>query len=278
MTTNKIHNIDVVEGLKNLEDNSCDIIILDPPYNIGKDFGNNKTLMTIKDYVEWSKKWLSECERVLKDGGTMFIYGFSEILAYLSVEITLDKRWLIWHYTNKNVPSLKFWQRSHESIICCWKNNPTFNLDDVRVPYTETFLKNSAGKKRTNTSGRFGNKETVYNANEKGALPRDVLKFPALAGGSGRKERWFYCHDCKEVYEPSELKNHKEHNVEKHPTQKPLELSKHLIKSAKIDNGLVLVPFVGSGSECVAAKELGMNYIGFEINEIFIQICNKRLS
>jgi len=278
---NKIYKIDVLEGLKELSDESCDVIINDPPYNIGKDFGNNHDKRELPDYLKWCKKWISECIRVLKPHGTMFIYGFSEILAYVSVEIPLDKRWLIWHYTNKNVPSLNFWQRSHEAIICCWKEEPIFNRDDVREPYTETFLNNAAGKVRTGKSkGRFSSKglDTIYNAHEKGALPRDVIKVPALAGGAGRAERWFYCDECKEVYHPSELPDHEDHNVIKHPTQKPLDLSERLIKSAKPKNdGLVLVPFVGSGSECVAAKKLGMDYVGFEINPIYIKIAERRL-
>ena len=93
--------------------------------------------------------------RILKPGGSMFIYGYSETLAHLSVQIPLEKRWLIWSYTNKNSPAVKFWQRSHESIIHTWKDKPIFNTDDVRVPYSDAFLKGSAGNKRKPTEGRF---------------------------------------------------------------------------------------------------------------------------
>jgi site-specific DNA-methyltransferase (adenine-specific) len=277
---NTIIEEDVITGLKKIPSNSIDIIISDPPYNIGKDFGNNKDDMKLDEYVKWSKKWINECIRVMKPGATMFIYGFSEILAHLSVEIQLQKRWLIWHYTNKNVASLNFWQRSHESIICCWKEKPIFNRDNVREPYTEGFLNGAAGKKRAATAGRFSNgkTETVYNAHSKGALPRDVIKIPALAGGAGMSERYFLCKTCKKVYSPKELKNHSEHNIIKHPTQKPLELSKKLIQSsAPQKGGTVLVPFVGTGSECLAAKKLGLSYIGFEINPEYIKIAKKMI-
>lgn len=277
----EIYYMDVMKGLPKIDDNSCDIIIADPPYNIGKDFGINKDNMELEEYIKWSKKWINECIRILTQRGTLFIYGFSEILAHLSVEIPINKRWLIWHYTNKNVPTLDFWQRSHESIICCWKENPPlFNRDEIREPYTEIFLKNSAGRIRNETKGRFsrGGKETIYEAHPKGALPRDVIKVPALAGGAGRIERWFLCKTCGEVYSPEKLEEHIEHDIIKHPTQKPLELSEKLIKSARPkSNGIVLVPFVGSGSECVIAKELGMDFIGFEINPDYIKIANERL-
>ena len=202
----------------------------------------------------------------------MFIYGFSEILAYISVEIPINKRWLIWHYTNKNVASLNFWQRSHEAIICAWKDRPVFNRDEIREPYTDGFLNGAAGRFSSNGL------ETVYKAHDGGALPRDVIKIPALAGGAGMIERWFLCKTCDGVYEPRQLKKHDGHEIMKHPTQKPFELSKKLIKSAMLKkDGVVLVPFVGTGSECAAAKELGQSYIGFEINPDYIRIAERFL-
>jgi len=279
---NKIILNDAVEELKKLPNESCDVIIIDPPYNIGKDFGNNIDKRELSEYIKWSKSWMDESVRVLKPTGTLFIYGFSEILAYLSVEIPINKRWLIWHYTNKNVASLNFWQRSHEAIICAWKDKPNFNRDEVREPYTEGFLNGAAGKVRKGTVGRYSKngKETVYNAHENGALPRDVIKIPALAGGAGMNERWFICKTCKsQIFEPRKLKEHLDHEIFKHPTQKPLEICRKLIKSTMPKkDGVVLVPFVGSGAECAAAKELGQNYIGFEINPDYIKIAEKVIS
>jgi site-specific DNA-methyltransferase (adenine-specific) len=126
----------------------------DPPYNIGKDFGNNTDRMPLEDYVDWCNDWLSESIRILKPSGTMFIFDYSEILAYLSVKIPIKKRWLIWHYTNKNVSGGSFWQRSHEAIVCAWKDTPIFNVDDIREPYTKTFLR-ASGKVKTDTGEIF---------------------------------------------------------------------------------------------------------------------------
>ncbi len=268
---------DALYELKKLPKESCDVIIADPPYNIGKDFGNNQDDRELSEYITWSKQWMNECRRVLKNAGTLFIYGFSEILAHLSVELPLPKRWLIWHYTNKNVASLNFWQRSHEAIICAWKEKPIFNRDNVREPYTEGFLNGAAGKVRRGTIGRFSKsgKTTIYNAHENGALPRDVIKIAALAGGAGMTERWFLCATCDKVYEPRELKKHLGHDIIKHPTQKPLELSCKLVQSAMPKkNGVVLVPFCGSGSECVAAKKLGASFISYELNPDYIKLAN----
>jgi site-specific DNA-methyltransferase (adenine-specific) len=254
---NMIHNEDCIAGMKKIKNDSVDIIICDPPYNIGKDFGNESDNQNMDDYLLWCDSWINECLRILKPQGTLYIYGFSEILAFIRTRIKCNVRWLVWHYTNKVTPSLNFWQRTHESILCCYKNKPTFNRDDVREPYTETFLKNAAGKVRKPTVGRFSNgeKETTYTAHEGGALPRDVIKVPALAGGAGKKER-----------------------VD-HPTQKPLTLCDTLIKASlnKSSDTLLVVPFVGSGSECVSAKQNNVNFIGFEINGDYINTANERL-
>lgn len=245
--------------LPTLENNSAQIIIADPPYNIGKDFGNSSDKQPMEDYLLWCEKWILECLRILKPNGTMFIYGFSEILALLlsKVPLTVNRRWIIWHYTNKNVASLNFWQRSHESILILWKEDKVFHRDDVREAYTEDFLNGAAGKERAATKGRFskGEKKTKYTAHPNGALPRDVIKIPALAGGAGMKERV------------------------NHPTQKPLALCEKLLRSCKqaATDGYVLVPFAGSGSECVAAKNLGLPFIGIEINEEYVKLCNERL-
>ena len=119
-------------------------------------------------------------------------------------------------------------------------------------------MSGAAGKERATTKGRFSNgeKTTVYTAHPEGALPRDVIKIPALAGGAGKNER-----------------------VD-HPTQKPLALCEKLLKSCRQsnDDGFVLVPFAGSGSECVAAKQLGMPFVGIEINPTYIELINYRLS
>ena len=280
---NKIYLIDVLEGIKKIPNESIQIVIADPPYNIGKDFGdfgNNGDKRELEEYLRWCDKWIKECIRVLRPNGTMFIYGFSEILAHISVRIALKKRWLIWHYTNKNMPSMKFWQRSHEAIICCWKDNRIFNEDDVREPYTTGFLKGSAGRERPATIGRLSGKNakiTTYKAHKKGALPRDVIKIPTLAGGVGMSERWFLCENCNAVFPPKEKKEHREHKIINHPTQKPIAICNKLIMSAKQDEGIILIPFAGVGSECVSAKKLGLKFIGFELNPNYVKIAEERL-
>jgi site-specific DNA-methyltransferase (adenine-specific) len=253
---------DSLKILPTLKSESAQIIIADPPYNIGKDFGNNSDKQPMDEYLVWCEQWIKECIRILKPNGTMFIYGFSEILAMIYSKIPhcegVRSRWIVWHYTNKTVPSLHFWQRTHESIIVLWKSDKVFHRDDVREPYTDGFLNGAAGKERKATKGRFskGDKTTTYEAHANGALPRDVIKIPALAGGAGMNER-----------------------VD-HPTQKPLALCDKLIRSCRqpATEGYVLVPFAGSGSECVAAEKNGIPFIGIELNPVYVKLCEQRLA
>ncbi|MCY4321648.1 MAG: DNA methyltransferase, partial [Bdellovibrionaceae bacterium] len=246
-----------------------DLIIADPPYNIGKNFGNNSDNKSLYEYVEWSNFWIKKCLNLLKEDGLIYIYGFPEILAHVSINFPLEnQKWLVWHYTNKTVPSLKFWQRSHETILCLWANKrPKIEINRIREPYTESYKK-CIGRKRKNTKGRFGVKETIYNGHKNGALPRDVIKIPSLAGGKGSVERYFLCHTCNsKLFPPSQIEQHRTHKILKHPTQKPMSLTKKLILSRiKNKKGNLLIPFAGSGSECVLAKFMRINYLGIEIN------------
>ena len=237
-TIQQIVNDDCVKQMKEMSAECADIIICDPPYNIGKDFGNDILYNGGAEYLEWCDEWIAECIRILKPTGTLYIYGYSEILAFIRVRITIKVRWIVWHYTNKVTPSLNNWQRTHESILCCSKEKPHFNRDDVRVPYTDSYLK-SVGKVRKGTKGRFGETPTVFTAHPKGARKKERVN---------------------------------------HPTQKPLKLCQELIRACKNgDETLLIVPFAGSGSELVAAKKEGINFIGFEINDEYVKLCNERL-
>lgn len=267
LSLNEVHCIDCIEGLKRMPSTSVDVLVCDPPYNIGKDFGNQSDKQEQGDYLAWCEEWIRESYRVMKPSGLCYIFGFSETLSLIHANMVLNGnykwrvRWLVWHYTNKTRPTLNFWQRTHESVLCCYFP-PTcaFNRDLVREPYGEEFLNNYPGKTRASTPGRINHRNitTVYTAHPNGALPRDVIKIPALSGAYGKRER-----------------------VD-HPSQKPLELCEKLIQSGiNVGNPeatVVVAPFAGAGTELVAAKKLNCRYIGFEINETYVALCNERLA
>ncbi|MDR1810741.1 MAG: hypothetical protein LBR34_10145, partial [Prevotella sp.] len=133
---------DSVSWLKSLPDESVDMIFADPPYNIKK--ADWDTFESQEKYIQFSMDWIEQAARILKPTGTLFVCGFSEILADIKHPATRffhSCRWIIWHYKNKaNLGS--DWGRSHESILHFRKSkNFTFNIDNIRIPYGEHTLK-----------------------------------------------------------------------------------------------------------------------------------------
>ena len=153
---------DVLKVLKKLDrNNKFDVIIADPPYNIGKDFGNNIDYMELQNYTNWSKNWIEQCLELLENNGLIYVYGFSEILARVASQFPLEEqRFLIWHYSNKTSPSSNFWQRSHEAILCLWKNKrPNLEINyssneevnnSANMPFWRWFLKETSIYKNGN--------------------------------------------------------------------------------------------------------------------------------
>jgi site-specific DNA-methyltransferase (adenine-specific) len=261
-----VHVADCLEAMKNVPDKSADLIICDPPYNFGKDFGNDSDKKSESEYLEWCDKWVAECHRILKPTGTCYIYNFSTTLSLVHARLHNNKDikwkmdWLVWHYTNKTNPRAKTFQRSHESLLYCHFANPKFNRDLVRETYTEEYVKYNSNRVRPATSkGRINSKniETPYNIHEDGALPRDVMKVPALAGANGKSEGVA------------------------HPSQKPLKLTERLIKSCMNLDGTptnILIPFSGAGTEMLCCRNLeNCHFLAFEINPEYVELSRRRL-
>lgn len=280
---NKIICIDVIKGLEEINDNSQDLIILDPPYNIGKNFHSEKFSMEMSEYSLWIINILNIAMKKIKATGVIYMYGFPEIVAHIAVKLPIHKqKWLVWHYKNKVVPSLNSFQRSHETILMIWKNKPKFNRDNVRVAYTDSFLKNSAGKKRSSSPSRFNTKNNFdmsYVAHPNGALPRDVMVFPTLAGGTGVNERIVFNKTKDRFIKNAEIPLFPNDEIIKHPTQKPISLTTYLIKTMEHESEKlnIVIPFSGTGVESWVAKELNHNSIAFDINKDYVYIGNKLL-
>jgi len=275
---NTINKMNCIDGMKQLNDSSMDIIIADPPYNKGIDFGFGSEIQPWDEYFDWCDKWIADCLRVLKPEGTLFIYGYPEISARISVKFPIEQqRWLMWHYANHNIPHAQFWQRSHQSIVCYWKGKkPAFNRDAVREPYTAATLRQD-GKVRSpakNMFDMFGTKQIVTRAHPDGALPRDTFIIPASSA-----DRIIYCNTCDHLVIPKKRQDHKGHDLLTHPTQKPYALTEKLILSCKPEGEFnVLVPFCGSGSECLVALKHGARFFTYELNPEYVKLAAANLT
>lgn len=245
---NQIYKQDCIQFMKGMEDESVDLVIADPPYNLNKNFGNNSDQWnSVDDWVEWSHKWIDECVRILKPKGSIFIYGIHHYLCYLQVYLYEKdlkyRRQIIWHYENgfsgyKNSPSA-----TYEPILWFSKTDD-YTYHTIREPYkSKKRLKNKITK-----NGK------VWTPHPDGKHAGDVWNIPTLAG-----------------------KRFAEEKVD-HPTQKPLKLCDRIIKHFSNPKGLVYIPFAGSGSECVSAISNNRNFIATEVNPDYIKTAKERLN
>jgi site-specific DNA-methyltransferase (adenine-specific) len=237
----KLYVGDALTWLKTLDSGTVDLVFADPPYNIRKADWDDFASMHV--YVEWSRQWIAEAARVLKPTGTLYVCGFSEILADIKASVAslfAGCRWLVWHYKNKaNLGN--DWGRSHESILHLRKSRTfTFNADAVRIPYGAHTLKypehpqaetSQYGKGRVTSADR-----PDWTPNPLGAKAKDVLELPTTCNGMGEKTR--------------------------HPTQKPEELLRKLVLASTNPDDLVVDPFSGSGTTLVVAEQLGRRWLG----------------
>lgn len=139
MTNQTIILGDALAELPRLESETFDLIIADPPYNLGKDYGNNYDEKCFDDYLAFSRAWLTECHRLLKPEGTLYVFMGFRFISY--VYNILDRElgmhfnsWIVWHYT-QGIGKTKGFSPRHDDVLMFTKSKDfLFNLDEVRVP------------------------------------------------------------------------------------------------------------------------------------------------
>lgn len=234
---------DSIKWLECIEAGSIDLIFADPPYNISK--ADWDKFESQEKYIEWSLLWIKEAARVLKPTGSLYICGFSEILADLkhpSMQYFKGCKWLVWSYKNKaNLGN--DWGRSHESILHLRKSKEyKINVDAVRVPYGAHTLKYpSHPQAETSQYGNGKRSSDLWTPHPDGAKPKDVFEIPVICNGMLEKT--------------------------KHPTQKPEELLRKILLASSNENDILLDPFSGSGTSLVVAEQLGRKWIGCDISD-----------
>jgi site-specific DNA-methyltransferase (adenine-specific) len=253
----ELYNTEVQTLIESLQESEeeANLIFADPPYNIDK--AEWDKFESQEQYLDWVSNWVSEAGEVLTEDGSMFVMGFSEILA--QVKCRLDRncdwidstRWMVWHYRNKPQMSDSGFTRSHESILWLRKSEDyKFRMDRVRIPYNE-HTKEYPMRDQGQTS-LFGSEEGyTWDPNVEGAKPRDVFDVPTVNNAS--KERT------------------------EHPTQKPEELLRKFVWSTTDKDDLVLDPFGGSGTTYAVAEQLGRNWVGSETSEEYCEMIENRL-
>jgi site-specific DNA-methyltransferase (adenine-specific) len=238
---------DSLETLYNeVSDNSIDLIFVDPPYNIGKNFNGHKDKWaTDEDYLNWCYKWIDLCVRKLKSNGSMYIMTSTQFMPFFDIfirkKMTILSR-LVWYYDSSGVQAKNYFGSMYEPILFCVKNpeNYTFNADEILVEA-------KTGAKRKLIDYRK-NPPQVYSSEK---VPGNVWEFARVR------------------YRMDEYENH--------PTQKPIALLERIIKASSNEGDMVLDPFSGTFTTSFVAKQLGRKSIGIELQEDYVKIGLRRL-
>ena len=245
---NSTINVDLYDILDNLPTNFVDLLIVDPPYNMNKNFNGFKfNKKKDVDYIDYLESWFPKLLNVMKENGSIYFCGdwksSYSIYHLLSKYVNIQNR-ITWQ-REKGRGSKSNWKNSTEDIwFATMSNNYYFDSDAVKIkrkvlaPYKEN------GKPKDWEETSNGNFRLTYHSNFWDDITIPYWSMPE--------------------------------NTE-HPTQKPEKLIAKLILSSCPVNGIVFDPFVGSGTTSVVAKKLNRKYIGIDFNEYYCLLTEKRL-
>jgi site-specific DNA-methyltransferase (adenine-specific) len=243
---NKIFNEDCIIGASNIPDNSIDLLIADPPYCLGKDYGNNSDKLSAKEYLDWTFHWIETYIPKLKETGSFYIFlswQYSpEIFSFLKTKLTMVNE-IIW---DRKVPSMggstRKFSSVHDNIGFFVKNLKTyhFDIDAIRIPY-------DAETKKARSRSIFVGKKWL----EMGYNPKDIWSIARIHAQDPEREN--------------------------HPTQKPLDVIDRIIRASSKENDLILDPFLGTGTSIISAINNKRNFTGFELNPEYYSNILKRI-
>tara|TARA_R110002096_G_scaffold271206_3_gene464971 strand:+ start:858 stop:2075 length:1218 start_codon:yes stop_codon:yes gene_type:complete len=272
MEVNNIYLGNCIEKIKEIDSNSVDLIYFDPPFftqkkhslvtrDSSKKYEFSDSWESLDDYLNLIESCLIECKRVLKNTGSVFLH--CDKVASHYIRVTLDNVFGMKNFRSEVIWSYKRWSNSkkgllnsHQNIYFYSKSNdfkfnqyytdyaPTTNIDQILQDREKT-----ASGKSVYKTDKDGN--IVLGKEKKGVPLSDTWEIPYL--NPKAKERVGY------------------------PTQKPVLLLKEIIKIVTDKGDLVVDPFCGSGTTCVAAKSMDRNFIGIDASKDAVELANKRL-
>lgn len=242
----RLLNRDFLTDAANLPDASIDLIVADPPYGLGKDYGNDSDMRSGEDFLAWTYEWLDLAIPKLKASGSLYVFCTwqyaPEIFVYLKSKMTMINE-IVW---DRRVPSMGGTTRRFTSVhdnigFFAVSKDYYFDLDPVRIPY-------DAVTKKARSRKLFEGSKWL----ELGYNPKDVWSVSRL---------------------------HRQHAERvDHPTQKPLEIVERMVLASCPPGGRVLDPFMGSGTTAVACARHQREFVGYEINESYCAIARERVS
>ena len=246
---NKTLNGDVLEMLDFIPDNFADLIIIDPPYNLSKDFNGFKfNARTTEAFDEYLSTWFPKVCKKLKPNGSLYMCGdwkcTSSLQRAIEKELTILNR-ITWQ-REKGRGAKTNWKNAMEDIWFAVKN-PTdyyFDVEAVKMKRKVIAPYKVDGKPKDWQEEADGNFRLTYPSNFWDDISIPFWSMPE--------------------------------NTD-HPTQKPEKLYAKLILASSKAGDVVFDPFLGSGTSSVVAKKLGRNYCGIEMNQEYCLWTEKRL-
>lgn len=244
MKLNYIEQGDCVELLKGLPNESIDVIVTSPPY--WKGFEYEAYFNSYKQYLEWCRRWLKECKRVLKPNGTFYLNVINDS------EITVRAFELM------NLATRELMFKLHETIIWYRYNQQPANTNRQLTNQCEYIfmLRHTSANVELDKASAYAKNPHIFKTKNVG----NVWEIPFNSGKRSVKE--FGRKETKSKWGHSGF---------------PLELPETCILLSSKEGDVVLDPFAGSGTTCVASKLNGRNYIGFELNEDYCKIAKERI-
>ena len=268
LDVNGIYQHDCLDGLEKLEKKSVDVVVTSPPYNIGVDYDNYNDDKSEKDYLNWLREVFKKCKSVLSDDGSLFLnIGNKPSEQYKSFDIAQEL-----------------------SDLYCLQNTIHW-VKSIAIPQEDTGdYQNingdiAVGHYKPVNSKRFLNNchEYIFHFTKEKNVEIDKLGIGVPYQDKSNIGRWKSTEkDLRDRgniwFIPYEtIRNGKKERP--HPSTFPVKLPEMCIKLHGIEKTeLVLDPFMGIGSTAIACKELDVDYIGFEIDEGYIDTAKERLS
>ena len=277
MEIDKIYNEDCLIGMRNIPDKSIDCIICDLPYGV---LNRNNPSAQWDNIIPFEPLW-EQYKRVIKDNGAIVLFAQGMFTAQLMM--SNPKLWrynLIWDKINRATGFLNANRcplRIHEDIVVFYKSQPTYNPQ---------FTFGQVNHKRDGAGNGYKQSKSgdIWKDDERTERRRYVLTKRRRDGVSGARNRCygnFAVTETKitnEKYPTSIIRVDKEHDRNyHHPTQKPVNLIRWLIRTYTNEGDLVLDNCMGSGTTAVACIKEKRHFIGYEITKDYFDIAQERI-
>ncbi|MEM3685243.1 MAG: site-specific DNA-methyltransferase [Conexivisphaerales archaeon] len=257
MEINQLYQMDCIKGMNEILDpSSIDIIVTSPPYNIGVKYNSHKDNMKFEDYLKWMNDFGKACKRVLKENGSLFF-----------------------NIGDRPSDELKAFEVAKQISEHLRLQNTIHWIKSMAIPEENINI----GHYKPINSKRYLNNlhEYIFHFTKNKNVEINKLAIGVPYADKGNIERWKSAKERGDIRDRGNVWYIPYDTIQEsreHPAEFPKKLPEMCIKLHGYDsNTIVLDPFLGSGTTCIVAKQLGCKYIGFDIDKAYIKLARARL-